>query len=238
VYHAEALEMGNTVPKRRAGPGSKTRTGCITCKTRRVKCDEAKPTCVRCRDLRLKCLGYLKPKSEYAVQRLVPLVPKTHTLATPNVSLSPGPSQQLFASDQDARYFKVFCDTTASNLGEYLKTNLWSYHVLQASEQEPFIKNAVISLGALNKAIDIRMEATIHTGGSWEGAITHGAQHYQDAFRQYGKSIQGIRKACEEQPRAKKTVLIACLLAICFEYFYGNIDSATAHVRNGLNLST
>jgi hypothetical protein len=192
--------MGNTDQKRRAGPGSKTRTGCITCKlvssslssricrnptiltgcrTRRVKCDEAKPTCIRCRDLRLKCWGYLKPKSERAAQRLVPLVPKTHTLATPAVSLSPGPSQQLFASDQDSRYFKIFCDTTASNLGEYLKTHIWSYHVLQASEQESFIKHAVIALGALNKAVDIRMEATIQTGGSWEGVITHGAQHYQ-----------------------------------------------------------
>ncbi|MCJ1306946.1 hypothetical protein MMC25_000590 [Agyrium rufum] len=37
----------------------KVRTGCITCKIRRVKCDEQKPECLRCRDTGRKCDGYL-----------------------------------------------------------------------------------------------------------------------------------------------------------------------------------
>ncbi|KEF60607.1 uncharacterized protein A1O9_02168 [Exophiala aquamarina CBS 119918] len=32
--------------------------GCVTCKQRRVKCDEAKPDCWLCRNLRLRCGGY------------------------------------------------------------------------------------------------------------------------------------------------------------------------------------
>ncbi|GCB21253.1 adhesion and hyphal regulator 1 [Aspergillus awamori] len=35
--------------------------GCVTCKTRRVKCDEAKPECHACQRLNLRCGGY-KPK--------------------------------------------------------------------------------------------------------------------------------------------------------------------------------
>ncbi|KAI9834415.1 MAG: hypothetical protein M1819_003026 [Sarea resinae] len=36
----------------------KTRTGCRTCKTRRVKCDEQKPECQRCVSTGRKCSGY------------------------------------------------------------------------------------------------------------------------------------------------------------------------------------
>jgi hypothetical protein len=36
----------------------KVRTGCLTCKNRRVKCDEARPTCLRCRASGKECLGY------------------------------------------------------------------------------------------------------------------------------------------------------------------------------------
>ncbi|KAE8419484.1 hypothetical protein BDV36DRAFT_133930 [Aspergillus pseudocaelatus] len=36
--------------------------GCVTCKQRRVKCDEAKPDCRACQRLRLRCGGYNRPK--------------------------------------------------------------------------------------------------------------------------------------------------------------------------------
>ncbi|KAM3502823.1 hypothetical protein MY10362_004578 [Beauveria mimosiformis] len=37
--------------------------GCMTCKQRRVKCDEAKPNCRSCLRLGFRCRGYNKPKS-------------------------------------------------------------------------------------------------------------------------------------------------------------------------------
>ncbi|KAL2815311.1 hypothetical protein BJX63DRAFT_430829 [Aspergillus granulosus] len=36
----------------------RTRTGCLTCRARRVKCDEQKPTCKRCHAANLECAGY------------------------------------------------------------------------------------------------------------------------------------------------------------------------------------
>lgn len=36
----------------------KVRSGCATCKQRRVKCDEGRPTCLRCRASGKECLGY------------------------------------------------------------------------------------------------------------------------------------------------------------------------------------
>ncbi len=36
----------------------RTRTGCLTCRTRRVKCDEGRPSCKRCHDVNVECAGY------------------------------------------------------------------------------------------------------------------------------------------------------------------------------------
>lgn len=58
--------MASRIHSRATGrSGPKTRTGCITCRKRKVRCDEAKPVCANCTRLRLCCsfLGELAPKS-------------------------------------------------------------------------------------------------------------------------------------------------------------------------------
>ncbi|KAF5877105.1 putative transcription factor cys6 protein [Botrytis fragariae] len=52
---------------------AKVKTGCNTCKARRVKCDETKPVCRRCQKLRSVCDGY--PASNE------PWNPETHMIA-------------------------------------------------------------------------------------------------------------------------------------------------------------
>jgi hypothetical protein len=47
--------------RRRWAP--KTRTGCTTCKIRRKKCDEKKPTCRRCEEDKFSCDGYPTPRA-------------------------------------------------------------------------------------------------------------------------------------------------------------------------------
>ncbi|KAF2155708.1 hypothetical protein K461DRAFT_251761 [Myriangium duriaei CBS 260.36] len=37
---------------------SKSRTGCVTCKLKRLKCDETKPTCQQCQRRKVECGGY------------------------------------------------------------------------------------------------------------------------------------------------------------------------------------
>jgi hypothetical protein len=197
-------------------------------RARRVKCDETKPSCLRCQNLRLECGGYKeKKKLTHSTKRLLPLVPKIDYVSKTVAPLTLPPPHRLFANDQEFQYFKIFADTTSASLAEYLDITLWSQIVLQASQQETFIKHAIIALGALNKSRDITGQA-----------LVAGNAHYQIAFQHYGNSIQGIRKACQEERKSRRTILIACLLAICFEYYHGNIDLAVAHVQNGIRLST
>ena len=179
-----------------------------------------------------KCGGYIKEKkkeSQSAVHRLLPLVPKIPTLPTTTMLLRYCPTPNFFTSDEEYRYFRVFYDTTASNLAEYLGSTLWNTIVLQGSEQESFIRDAVIALGPLNKTV----ETTPEGGDFLRRQLSSGAVHHQAAFQQYGKSIKGIRRACAERRLSKRIILIACLLAICFKYFHGNIDPGIAHIRSG-----
>lgn len=247
---------------KRSGEGSKVRTGCITCKLvqsrtsvlqtkmsdanrkRRVKCDETKPACIRCRNLNLDCAGYQRPKSELAANRLLRLVPKTPILSPPAISLTSNASllQQPFSSGRDFQYFRVYCDTTAFNLGVHLDTPIWSHIVLQASEQESYIRDAVTAIGALEMATQERHATSnalpVYKCSEGDPTCTGlQIQHYEAAFQLYGKAIEGIRKACQEKRQSRRMILIACLLAICFEYFHGNINSAIIHVQHGLRLS-
>ncbi|RFU76781.1 hypothetical protein TARUN_5452 [Trichoderma arundinaceum] len=45
----------------------RTRTGCLTCRARRVKCDERKPACNRCTIANVECAGYA-PKRQIEVR--------------------------------------------------------------------------------------------------------------------------------------------------------------------------
>ncbi|KAF4823010.1 Sterol uptake control protein 2 [Colletotrichum siamense] len=46
---------------RRRNVISRDRTGCVTCRARRLKCDEKKPSCNNCTRLNLECGGYVTP---------------------------------------------------------------------------------------------------------------------------------------------------------------------------------
>ncbi|KAK9365676.1 fungal-specific transcription factor domain-containing protein [Lipomyces kononenkoae] len=39
---------------------TKSRNGCVTCKAKRLKCDETKPTCLQCQKRKVECEGYKK----------------------------------------------------------------------------------------------------------------------------------------------------------------------------------
>ena len=53
-------------------PHSKVKTGCLTCKIRKKKCDEAKPACRRCLDTGRSCDGYMKANA--SVEREKPVL--------------------------------------------------------------------------------------------------------------------------------------------------------------------
>ena len=82
--------------------GRKSRSGCLTCKIRRVKCDETRPQCSRCLSAGRYCGGYTEthPKSK-----------------TSGSLIGSQLSQTLGLQEQDRRTFDFFLSWTAPRLG-------------------------------------------------------------------------------------------------------------------------
>lgn len=49
----------------------------------------------------------------------------------------------LFESEQDFRYFRIFCKETAGQISGPFLTGLWNELMPQASEVVPFVRHAI-----------------------------------------------------------------------------------------------
>ncbi|CAG8909096.1 unnamed protein product [Penicillium egyptiacum] len=92
------------VPKARGAgrSGPRRRTGCLTCRARKVRCDEGKPSCSNCDRLRLQCL-YRPPISPRVGSGSSPTRPSNNTTASPNITEGPGSSGSSAAAATASR---------------------------------------------------------------------------------------------------------------------------------------
>ncbi|KAM5346189.1 hypothetical protein ACJ41O_009194 [Fusarium nematophilum] len=126
-------------PKPSGRKGSKkVRTGCITCKIRKVKCDEAKPHCLRCLKTGRKCDGYRQ---------------SPNSSPEPS-SLSPAPG---FESQEAVRAFDFYRTRTSKILsGAVADTGFWAGVVVKMSASEPAVRHAMLAIASLHEAVDAK----------------------------------------------------------------------------------
>ncbi|KAI1816899.1 hypothetical protein GGS20DRAFT_131737 [Poronia punctata] len=90
-------------PSQKRGPVRKrTKTGCLTCRKRRIKCDEGKPTCNNCLKSKRQCEGYNQRvifKDPLGAFSGAPYGPIQYPAAPPQILLR---EQQLSAAQQRA----------------------------------------------------------------------------------------------------------------------------------------
>ncbi|KAI9735246.1 MAG: hypothetical protein M1834_001836 [Cirrosporium novae-zelandiae] len=84
----------------------RTKTGCLTCRKRRIKCDEGHPTCRNCQKSKRECLGYdpiFKPQPGPAAIQPAPAASATPVQAPPATSspYPPPPQGYMPASTQN-----------------------------------------------------------------------------------------------------------------------------------------
>ncbi|KAG9244158.1 hypothetical protein BJ878DRAFT_567806 [Calycina marina] len=121
-----------TKPRRRQC-GPKVRSGCKTCKIRRVKCDETHPSCNRCTSTGRRCDGYYnaaEPKTISTIQRAFAHLPGTV---------------------EEKRSFSYFIQNTVPELSGYFETGFWESLIVQASTSEPSLRHALIAIGSLHE---------------------------------------------------------------------------------------
>ncbi|KAH8703643.1 hypothetical protein BGW36DRAFT_288499 [Talaromyces proteolyticus] len=235
----------NKTPKIRSGAARrrqwapKVRTGCMTCKIRRVKCDETKPDCRRCLSTGRKCDGYedaeLSPPSHresdipgsQTTQLVVPYRDSAHHLLS-----TPSTQHLLPGNETENQYFDFFRLVTTSNLANSFDFGFWSYNILQASHQYPALFHATTAFGSIHRAfLSDTTPATVPR--------KHTEKNVEFALRQFNKSIRSLSKLLSQRTYTfldQQVVLTTCILFSCLCILQGRQSQAFMHVNNGLKM--
>ncbi|PQE06097.1 putative UPC2 Regulatory involved in control of sterol uptake protein [Rutstroemia sp. NJR-2017a BBW] len=195
---------------RRGGPHSKT--GCGTCKVRKVKCDEAKPRCKRCSTTGRNCDGY---SSDI-------------TIFKDSIALIQRISVHIPGTTEEKRSFDFFLRNTAAELSGYYDSPFWERLVLAASAQKPSLRHAVIALGALHE--DFSRKGMVPSIPPAEDP------NHPFAMKQYGKAMGALRRSLTNGKEDPLTALMSCILFFCFDSLRGWFESAMVHLQSGLGI--
>ncbi|KAF8864745.1 hypothetical protein BDZ45DRAFT_669119 [Acephala macrosclerotiorum] len=220
----------------------KVKTGCVTCKIRRVKCDETRPECVRCQRFgRGYCDGYENTRVDPPERKVI--LPKVFSIIS-EPSPKRDPVIQVFKNQDEFSCFRLYCEEVAPQLS-YSNRSVWHQLLLQAGQHQPFIRNAIITIGALNrsmKKIDLRT-SPVPTGRK-PSMVPDGqedpnaARIHAFALEHYGQFLQGAKSniASMTKEQGRRIAMIACLLVVCIENMQYRFQNALSHAQKGLNL--
>ncbi|KAL2848716.1 hypothetical protein BJX68DRAFT_238565 [Aspergillus pseudodeflectus] len=207
---------------------SRSRTGCITCRIRRVKCDEERPHCRRCQSTGRKCDGYLSPQQKQQQQQARKASPELRIIQhTPQVTIPTHmwmfPAVNKMLNEDEYRSLEFFHAQTISCFGARAGGSL-----LNAACHDAGIRLAAIALGTMHRLVLYREETLphVHTRGM------------QLALQQYNSAI---RRGLNYFPRdgadvSADGILSMCVLFFCFESLQGHFRAALRHGAAGLRI--
>lgn len=205
----------------------RSRSGCITCKERKLKCDETWPVCQRCLTASRPCRRDI-PASSNTRADLDRITFYTSSAANSSLSKALSPHPDTTWSEQRAVAF--FHQRTAYHIsGCNNSAHRWYEYLLAIGEAEPAIKHAVIALGSLHEEFESVSSPPYST---YTPLRTLPESHL--AVQQYDKALSLIAIASPWQN--KDTPLIACLLFAAFDSLRGRPEPALFHRCSGLRI--
>ena len=197
---------------------------------RRVKCDETKPECRRCTSTGRKCDGYV------SFEAFVPSARKPSESAGHRsdgkslVAPSLRPNNQL--AQLETRSLEYFRRRSLYALSGFIETEFWSRFLFQVSESEPAVKHAIIAFSSFHERTEPQYLSLQERS---QQTLSPGRQH-DFALEQYNRAVRLLRQRLSQDDRSKNVTLTSCILFTCMEFMRGNSDTATTHLRNGLNI--
>ncbi|PKK48003.1 hypothetical protein CI102_5524 [Trichoderma harzianum] len=190
---------------------AKVRTGCVTCKKRKIKCDETRPACRKCTSTGRVCAGYqAKPTGHYSWEEL--LRPRWQASDTNN----------NIKIMNVLRGFYFFVEVVAPALDGPLRGSFWTHTVPRVYIHELAVREATLAVSLLYE---------YHRIGSVSMSTSH--HLYGAAIRRYNSAIKHL---VASKTMNIETVLVACVIFICIEFLTGQGDVAIRHVTHGLTL--
>ncbi|EGY14678.1 hypothetical protein VD0002_g8339 [Verticillium dahliae] len=185
---------------------SRVKTGCVTCKIRRIKCDEARPACRRCVTTGRACDGYSTPSTaSYSWAQLL--------------RSSPTPSPAATHAAGELRALGFFREVVAPVLAGPLDGFFWTHLVIQFTHQEQAARHAVLAISSLYE--------------NFQQGFARSPLIEKDAFavKHYNEAIRHLRTT-----NSQEAVLLVCILFTCIDMLRGDCEGAVSHCRHGINM--
>ncbi|KAH8647218.1 hypothetical protein BX600DRAFT_151626 [Xylariales sp. PMI_506] len=193
----------------------RVRTGCNTCKTRKIKCDEARPVCQRCKSTGRTCDGYdVDSKSAGLGDSYKSwaqggsILGETVYHPANQLPLHPGTPLEI----RSLYYFRT---TAGPMIAGYFDHDFWTSTIIQISISEPAVRHAML-------AVSLSLE---------QYRNPKAGQHGELILQQCNKAIGTLLLV-----KDKDVVLLTCILFICFEFIHRQVKRALAHFDQGLRV--
>ncbi|KDN61937.1 putative C6 zinc finger domain-containing protein [Colletotrichum sublineola] len=200
-----------------------------------------KPHCMNCLKTRGVCDGYaVKPrknrsKTTKEVERLNPKSP-CRPGSPPALIREPNVNTLDFTTDLQSVYFNDWNELVNSSLGgaSFSKTKLWTTTMPQLSRQNPALRHAAISIGAISRALSSHGSYVVARNFDNVANLLQ-SPHYQNAIVHYCKALRLQGQADFQTASIQEAVLLS-ILFVAFEALRGNRHSALQHVKFGFML--
>ncbi|KAJ5642122.1 transcriptional regulator family: Fungal Specific TF [Penicillium lividum] len=191
----------------------KSKTGCATCKARRVRCGEEKPHCLKCTSTGRKC--------SYT------------SILAPRID---SPPRQLALSSQgwrERRAFEYYFHQAGPALSGVLDVAFWRGSVLQICRMEPAIWDAIISLSSLYERPPIHDASPFRLINN-PAEVEH--SYHREALVWYSRSLATVQQRIDQGVADLTVSLISCILFIAIELLQGNRPAALNLTRQGMQM--
>ncbi|KAK2053858.1 hypothetical protein LY76DRAFT_649539 [Colletotrichum caudatum] len=216
----------------------KVRTGCITCKKRRVKCDEAKPHCGNCLQSRRRCDGYLVGPKKNKTSAPAQICWDSRQVVSRAQAPSPTAQPQLdtdardFPNDAGLLYFQEFVDLLRGPwMGAPSGGDLWLVMLPQLARSNTTLRSAAMAIGALSVWCRQSAFGSLRAVTAPSHPIRREDAHYFNAVTHYCHSLKLQRSRSSLQDAVFLSVLL-----LFFESLRGDRKAALDHVNHALSL--
>ncbi|SPJ78329.1 uncharacterized protein FTOL_06718 [Fusarium torulosum] len=211
---------------------SKVRTGCITCKKRHVKCDEAKPQCGNCARNKRNCEGYLivdKKRSTFPVQIKWDSKQITRA-ASPRTQLHLVHDSLDFRDALGILYFDEFVHIVQSPwIAAGFSNEFWVVTIPQVARTSNTVRHAALAIGALSKWYGKSNHSNTETPQMMENEAARKDTDYLNAVAHYCHALK-----LQSQQASMQDAVFLSILFLCFETLRGNRKAALDHINHGL----
>ncbi|KAL5000094.1 hypothetical protein BDV10DRAFT_163340 [Aspergillus recurvatus] len=203
----------------------RSRRGCKACKTRKIKCDQQKPSCRRCIAARYTC-EYPEQTTYGYSYASAPSITTTPILDT---RLSTSPSTVM----RERRAFAYYFYHAAPYLAGGLDQSFWTVTVPRICRVETAVWDAVNAISTLFEFPEMCLDFVFLRHEKTNSSLT---DKQSEALGWYSRSLSKIQSGIARGNLNVQVALVSCVLFICIEMVQGRAEEALGLYGQGVQL--